>query len=358
MKLKHLIAAILMLISTVGFAQQNDNLLIPFRQGNLWGYAYADKTIAIKPMYTDAKWFSNGYAAVRKGNRYGYIDRTGKVVIPFRFYDAKPFMKGYYDTEGKHVAGNKVVQNLDSVLFAGAVVRNNGYEKCIDTKGRILSKCPAISENIPGNRKPIISVTTEKVYSLPSNINVYDKILDDYTISGDANTYYIAIKNNRYGVINNTFTTVVPFEYDDIKKVNLDEAIYLQVKKSDKIGLLYPNGTINIPVQSNSLSYIMPNNEKSIYIIETQNDVAMLKDINQKNIFENKFKEIVYDENGGFIVTTSENSKGYYFLRNGKMLNPNYADIKSVRNGNYLWVKTKNGKAGYINADGVEYFEE
>ncbi len=358
MKCKHLIIAILVLLSSNSYAQQNNTLLIPFRQGNLWGYAYADKTIAIKPMYNDAKWFSNGYAAVKKGNRYGYINKDGKVVIPFKFYDAKPFVKGYYDTDGKHTADNKTVQNLDSVLFAGAVVRNNGYEKCIDIKGRIMSRCPAISENVVGNRKPIISVTTEKIYTLQSNINVYDKIIDDYTVSGDANTYYIAIKNNKYGVINNTFTTLIPFEYDDIKKVILDEAIYLQVKKSDMYGLLNTNGSINVPVQNNSLSYVMPNNEKSIYIIETQNNVAMLRDINQKDVFDTKFKEIIYDENGGFVLTTNENAKGYYFVNNNKMVNANYVEIKSVRNGNYLWVKTRNGKAGYVSADGIEYFED
>ena len=84
-----------------------------------------------------------------------------------------------------------------------------------------MPKCPAINENRSDNREQIVSVTKEKIYTIASNANVYDKLVDDYQLPADVTTYYIGMKNNKYGVINNTFDVLVPFEFDSIKKQKL-----------------------------------------------------------------------------------------------------------------------------------------
>ena len=66
------------------FAQDADMSLVPYRKGDLWGYAYPDKTIAIKPEYNEADLFYEGFAVVKKGGKYGYVNKDGKVVIPDR----------------------------------------------------------------------------------------------------------------------------------------------------------------------------------------------------------------------------------------------------------------------------------
>ncbi len=53
MNSKKIILALLLLITIPVFAQEADMSLIPYRKGDLWGYASPDKKIVIKPVW---KW--------------------------------------------------------------------------------------------------------------------------------------------------------------------------------------------------------------------------------------------------------------------------------------------------------------
>jgi hypothetical protein len=358
MNFKRIFLAVLvvMLFISPSFSQQIDPSLIPYRKGNLWGYANTDKSIIIKPSFNEANWFVAGFAVVKKGSRYGYINKLGKVVIPFKFYSAKPFTYGYFDDKGKHTAGGKVVKNQDTVLFAGASLTVNGAEVCIDTKGRTMSKCPAINENIPGNTQPIVSVAEQKTYSLVSNGNLYDKLVDDYKVTGDEHTYYIGTKNGLYGVINNTQDIILPFEYASIKKLDVNGNFYLEVAKDEKYGMYTGSGSAFIPADNNKLLYIKTNDGKTFFV-QSKNGTASLKGINQQDIIPATYSDILYQENRGFVLTGTDNLKGYYFLNN-KLVAPKYSEIRSVRGGNYLLVKTGAGKMGFVNEDGMEFFED
>jgi hypothetical protein len=356
MKFKVVMVIITMAFIMPSFSQQADQSLIPYRKGNLWGYTNADKGIIIKPAFDEANWFVAGYAVVKKGSKYGYINQQGKLVIPFKFFSAKPFTYGYFDKTEKHAAGGKIITNQDTVLFAGAALTANGAEVCIDTKGRTMSKCPAINENIAGNNQPIVSVAEQKTYSMVSNGNLYDKLVDDYKIPGDEHTYYIGVKNNLYGVINNTQDVILPFEYASVKQLDVNGNLYLQAAKNESYGLFTGSGSAFIPVENSKLQYIKTGNGNN-YFIQSKNGMASLKDINQHEIIPAKYSDIQYQENRGFVLTGSDNLKGYYFLNN-KLVAPKYSEIRSVRGGNYLLVKTTGDKMGFVNEDGVEFFED
>ena len=95
MNMKNFMLFCLIILSSNSFAQQTDMSLIPYRQGDKWGYATSDRKIVIQPKYDEANWFSEGLASVKIGNKYGYINRDGKLVIPAKFTVAKSFRKGY-----------------------------------------------------------------------------------------------------------------------------------------------------------------------------------------------------------------------------------------------------------------------
>ena len=80
-----LILGCFLLITTGALAQQTDMSLIPFRQGDKWGYATPDLNIVIQPKYKEANWFSEGFASVKIGSKFGYINKAGKLVIPAKF---------------------------------------------------------------------------------------------------------------------------------------------------------------------------------------------------------------------------------------------------------------------------------
>ena len=357
MNSKKLFLAFFTVLTLPVFAQRIDQSLIPFRQGNMWGYSSPDRSIVIKPAYDEANWFVSGYAVVKKGDKYGYINTAGKLVIPFKFFSAKPFRYGYFDNTEKHKAGGKLVQNQDSVLFAGAAPKADGVEICINTKGQRMSKCPAINENsVTDNTQAIVSVTSEKVYTLVNNANLYDKIVDDYKMTGDDNTYYVGIKNNLYGVINNKFELVVPFEYSSIKKINTGNAVYLDAVKNGNYGLYKGDGTVYVPLEYGNISYVKARNGNDYYIV-SKDGKTMIKNTEFVNIVDANYTDIKYDDEGGFILTSDNKNKGYYFLDN-RVIKPKYADVKMVRGGKFLLVKSASGKMGYMSADGTEYFEE
>ncbi len=192
MNSKNLILALFLALAMPVFAQEPDMSLIPYRKGDLWGYAALDKSIVITPEYQEANLFYEGFAVVKKGGKYGYINKAGKVVIPIKFFSAKRFRFGFYGSDTKPNPKDKAPAVQKTVLFAGAAPAANGYEICIDTKGVQLAKCPAISENsLPETNKPD-SVTIVSNYSTIQKSDLFDKIIGDYKIiaGADENLLY------------------------------------------------------------------------------------------------------------------------------------------------------------------------
>lgn len=348
MKLNKLLPIVTLFISTISFAQETDMSLIPYRQGNKWGYATADKKIVITPKYDEANWFSNGLASVKSGSKYGYINREGKLVIPAKYTVAKPFRKGYIP-KANNPEG-------DTILFAGASLAASGEEICIDAKGITLLKCPAISEtSVPGNMAPVETKLAEKSYSLSNNNGLFDKIHDDYTIAGSDETYYIASKNNLYGIFNTKFDTIVPFVYSSIRLNRKVPVAFLELNKNGMYGVALTNGKITInPGYSNMTT--VNGTDGNEYIILTQSGKTYVKDINNNDVIPSGYADITYDD-GGFIITDGNNLKGYYF-NNKTIIQPKYQDIKWLKGTGFLTVKTNTGKTGFISTSGDEYFTE
>ncbi|MEP6674328.1 MAG: WG repeat-containing protein [Ferruginibacter sp.] len=337
---------ILLVLSLDVLAQQADMSLVPYRQGNKWGYASPDKKLIIQPQYDEANWFYSGYASVKKAGKFGYINTAGKLVIPYRFTVAKPFRYGYISKPGK--------AKEDTVLFAGASLQASGYEICIDTKGTRMLKCPAINENTDAGNRQAPTVTQQKTYSI-SNDSLFDKILDDYRIPGYGDTYYIATKNGQYGVFNNKFEIAVPFQYSNIKKLDLGDKIYLEVEKNGMNGLYNSNGSVLINTDNNKITHVKARDGKD-YFITSKDGVAAVTDADHHALLSPEYADISYD-NAGFVLTGSGNLKGFYFL-NTQLVAPKYSAVKSVNGGKYLLVTTASGKTGYVGMDGQEYFTD
>lgn len=349
MKNKFLLSSILVIISFTLYAQQADWSMVPYRSGDKWGYASPDNKVVIQPKFDEVGWFYEGYAVAKKGGKYGYINKAGKVVVPFKFYSAKPFRFGYVE--------NKAKNKSDTVLFAGAAPKADGFEICINTKGTRLQICPAINENTDSvniSKTPL--ETKETVYTLSAPGGLYDKIISDYTITGNADNFYIAQKNGLYGIFNNKFEVLLPFEYNSLERMNINNEVYLIGKKNGVSGIFKGNGMVLMPVEYSTLRHVRGNNND--YFIVSKDGKSTIKNINNNDIIPAQYASIMYDDNGGFVISDANNNRGFYFMNN-TMVQPKYADVKLLnKNGKYLFVTTKTGKKGYVGANGIEYFEE
>lgn len=346
---KLMLMAVLTAFGYMAVGQEVDMSLIPYRKGDKWGYVTPDKKVVIEPKYAEAAWFSEGLAAVKVGKKWGYINKSGKLVIPARYTIAKSFRKGFMP--------GGVNEEGVPVIFAGASLTNDGYEICINEKGTRMPKCPAIPESsVEQNQQPVASVNVRKTYSVPNSQGLFDQIVDDYTLATGNETYYIAVKGNRYGVFNSKFEEVVPFIYDSMR-VNRDSRTpFLQVKKNGMVGILLADGTMGIEPVNESV-YPITTNDGVEYVIVKQNGKTYVKDYRNKDLIAKGYNDIVYDEEGGFIITGDNATKGYYFLDNS-VIEPKYKEIQLMDGGKYLQITTNKGKVGYISTNGDEYFDE
>jgi hypothetical protein len=74
------------------FQVGGQEMLVPFKKGELWGFANRSGKIIIPPKYTDVKHFdSNGLARVERNGYFGKIDSTGNEIIPCIF--SRPIYK-------------------------------------------------------------------------------------------------------------------------------------------------------------------------------------------------------------------------------------------------------------------------
>ncbi len=348
MNCKRLFLACFLLLSISSFAQQPDLSMIPYRKGNLWGYASPDKRILVVPVYDETSFFYEGYASVKKGARYGYIGKRGKMVIPFQFYSAKHFRYGYTD--------NLKANRPDTVLFAGAVLTPGGIERCIDTHGRQMSKCPAINEeNAPINQLPLIADSAVSSFSTLNKSETFDKVTGQYRMGGDE-TYYIAVKNDLYGVINTKFDKIIPFEYTSITKLVVNDDIYLLAEKNGLKGVFSRSGSPLLNMEYSRLEQLKASDGKDYFIL-SKNGNTGLKDAKLRDLVSNSYADIQYDNAGGFILTGMDKLKGCWFLNN-KVVEPKFAEVRFIFQGRFAMIKTGSGKTGYINNAGVEFFED
>ena len=324
-------------------AQETDMTLIPYRSGEKWGFADANKNIVVQPKYDAIEWFSYGYAAAKVGAKWGYINKAGKMVIPAKYTVAKPFVKGFLP--------NKNDDGGDTLLFAGASIREDGYEICITTKGTVLGQCPAKNEE-EENAEPIEQIAKKKVYSLPNGDGLFDEIVADYMADGE--TYYIARNAGLYGVFNTKFVHMLPFAYNSISASNIAGKELLIAEKGGTFGLYDAWGKEIMPMDFSSLQVVEGLMGKT-YVIAEQEGRAFVKDLDGNNVTNRGFNKVAYDKNGGFVLTGDNNLKGFYFLDN-TYLSPKYTDVQLLSGGQYLKVRTFAGDVGYINTKGDEFF--
>lgn len=352
---RNFLMTILFLIAltlTVGigaFAQSVDYSFIPYRSCDKWGFANENGQIEIAAKYDDAAWFSQGLAAVKSGKKWGYINKEGKLVIPAKYTVAKSFRRGYIPNNS---GGG------DSVVFAGASLRTDGYEICINQKGISMPKCPAIPENsVAENQIPVKTYEVRKTYTVENKDGLFDEITDDYKNTAGNETYYIARKSGKYGVFNSKFEIIIPFDYDQVKLRNAGSSNpYLEVKRNDLLGMSELNGNELIPTENSSLELIQASDGKE-YLVLQRGGKYYVKTRQNQDLVAEGYEQVHYDDHG-FVTTGENNLQGYYFVENNRRIPPKYQKVEWMDGGRYLRITTTAGKKGYINKAGDEYFKD
>ena len=262
-------------------------------------YGYIDKTgeIAIAPVYDDVDYFKDGLAKMRLGGKFGIIDMAGKQIVPAE-YDTVAVNGGFievtlnekygcYNTAGERILPCEyeyIYMDNNSIIF-----NSNGKRGLADAKGNIVIEPVYDSIRIlqdGGSDKALKTVDLVEVkidgrcviIDFAGNIKVpakYDWIdcvsdgmirvsLDDKT--GFLNTsdfsesipliydctwgvfeegQAVVSLDGKYGVIDKSGNTVVPFEYENISRFENGAFLFKQdgkCKLVDRDGQVISDG--------------------------------------------------------------------------------------------------------------------
>ncbi|MCA8833211.1 WG repeat-containing protein [Hymenobacter pini] len=176
----------------VAQAQTAATRLVPFRQGQRWGYADRSRRLILPPRYDEAGPFWEELAWVRQGTLYGYIDGGGNPVTAIQYSRASNFRQGRATVElngetfdigpsGHRLTEPAPVEREEEPLEQGDAVRKDGKVGFRFTVG--TASVPAI----------------------------YDEIRDNY------NGLLFVRQANKWGVLNSKGQPVQPVQYDAIR---------------------------------------------------------------------------------------------------------------------------------------------
>ena len=304
-------------------------------------YEYQLTTISINEV---------NYFALRQGENYGVIDKEGKVII-------EPKYQGI------------VIPNPTKAVFIVTDGANSDNSYAVDKTGtKILTQYEAV-EAIPINQTSSYVPFEKEVLKYKTN-NLYG--LMDFSGNKITSAEYEEIegidfkegclqvkKDGKYGAINIKGSTIIDTKYDNIEadgyfNVNnkYDSAGFVVRAKTDdgyKFGYISKEGKKYLDTIYNDVSRINKiTDEKNVYLINALNGRYGLQK-NNKQIIDNDFDAIEYNENNKILIVSKADAYGVYNL-DGNILLP--LDYDSVLIGGERIVATKGTETLIFNSKG------
>ncbi|MCK9220769.1 MAG: WG repeat-containing protein [Bacteroidales bacterium] len=346
---------------------------IPFRQGNFWGFC-VNRTKFITPTIFDSvRNFWEGRAAVKQNGFWGMIDSTGQSIIVPKYTKIS-------DCIHKLIIGFK----QDTLFFH-------------DYSGRKLSKLSG----------PVDYPTMEYFYSniLPIKIKLeykfFNVIKGKYQLTCKSKTYsfyqnLVSIGKDKFGVINFVSgDTIIPLKYDQPIEFRYDRGMII---KNGKVGFTDTKGRIIVPLKyeectidgpddapngtlhfhdrfarvelNGKYGYININGEKITEIKYNYADefywgFAMVEISNKYTVVDTNGHELLDFQDFDTISNKFDEYVKSNYLYRENYKNPfdtiqfdrkKYQDITPYLFG-FFRIK-QNGKYGYVDYTGFEYFKE
>lgn len=291
-------------------------ILIPFRKVNKWGYSNCAREIIIECVYDRANLFSEQLAAVCLDGKYGYIDKQGKIIIDFQYDYAEDFYNNFAVVKklGKKGIINKKNQIQVEIKYDDLSFRRDGYYQ--------------FKEN-------------DKVGLLNSNlIEVFPHRFSDIGIFSEEGLASVR-SSDTFGYIDRTAEVVIPYSFNSAEEfkngvtvVDVEDEFYL------------------INIDGNRVSDIYKSLDSSQY--DDQDLYRCSKDdlyFGFIDKFGNQIIPLEYDDvgnfNEGLAWFCKDGKVGYIDKLNSVVINPQYADASDFCDG--LAIVELDGKQGLIN---------
>lgn len=332
------------------YAQQSALKPVLNERTNLYGFKDANDNLIVDYIYEEYADMGELICVVRQ-SKVGFINNQGVEVIPCRY--------GYDNIIFK--SRKLIFLNKDGLFglvdFNGNVVLPFIYE---EGKQENIKDLFSVKKN---GKYGFISLKEQKevIPTMYDDIKTAEQIYDDGIISIDNPCQSMIIsarKNGKWGAIDLSGRTVIPFIYDhdpNSYRTNLFINGVSIVKKDEKFGLIDESGKMVIPTKYKSISIDLNNLDDKLYYVKDFSD--------RETLFSHEGKQLCgyYEditETGDYKAIFKENGKyGLINLeRNKEIISAKYDDIDNI-NENFARVK-QNNLYGYVNATtGEETFK-
>ena len=295
--------------------------LIPYRNGNKWGFCDNQKNIIVKPKYDSVTVFHEGLGVVGLMDKFGFIDNTGAEVIPLMYDFISPFQED---------------------LCAVGIDGRFGF---IDKTGQefiplIYSFVSSFSEGLGGvgfgNKCGFIDKTGREIVPMK-----YDQVSP---FSGGLGSVKL---RNKFGFVDKKGREFIPLRYDFVSP--FQESLS-GVGMKGRFGFINKRGEEIIPLKYDFVSPF----DKGLAVVKLNGKFGFIEKISQE------FTPLNYDIVSAFTDGLSGvglDGKYGFIDKTGEQIIPLKYDLVSSFNGDLGGVLL-NGKYGYIDKNGTEYFED
>lgn len=281
--------------------------LIPYRNGEKFGFCTSDKKLVIPCKYDEVSLFNEDLAAVKSDEYWGVINKKGDVVVQIEY---------------------------SSIDFAAdIIIARKGDDFSIYSKtGKPLNKLTKKYDWFDSANHPsFIIITQNNKYGIVNSSGA-EIVSPKYDFLSSFNNDMARFKlNDKWGYINNSGKEVIPPIYDDAENFIGNLAV---VKLNNLAGVINKQNNRVIPFKEENSSITLNDN-----IIIVRNYVG---DYVHCNIYDQSGKELlalkgnylfISDFNEGIAAVSNEEEKYFLDLKGNKLFNFTSRDFLSFKEG-------------------------
>ncbi|HMP15342.1 MAG TPA: WG repeat-containing protein [Saprospiraceae bacterium] len=340
--------------------------LIPYRDGDLWGFAKPDGSIVVKPEYQSAYLLEDGYGRLYHeestklvspegkllgGDDYVYISTFYHGLAAFR---TKGGLSGYLNTKGE-VAIAPVYDETYDFQRDFAAVRKGNQTMLIRKDGSLIK---SIGNLVPMGPEPFmfssgLAAKADPDYLLvqqPDNFlagladkngNILIPATYEY-LSNPIGSVLIAQMGGKAGLIRTDGSAITPREFDYMYRLDSDR--FLAQKKQQFFGVIDAQGKIIVPFEYSSIN----DGPDGTYVCY-RDEKAGLLDSKGKTIIPFEYS-VLYMRHGRLIAGKDYFRIGVLTKNNEVLLPMEYDNVEPIAPDRFF--VEKDGKRGLMDDKG------
>lgn len=340
--------------------------LVPYRDGDKWGFARPDGSILVQPKYEFAYLRDDGFGYIYDKERTGLVSPEGKIISNFEYTNIGEFREGlamvytpyeqagYIDMTGR-LAIAAVYQEAYDFRNGIAVVKKNDQYLLLRKDGTVIRNMGALQpymfdDYMPGGD---MQQAQDKGFLLVNQADNYLAGLIDTTgkvvikpiyqsLSHPINGVMVAAMGEKQGLISTVGKEITPLDYNFIYAIGVNRYM---AERDGKYGILDEKGKTILPFEFTSLMA----GAKGQYIA-SKDSLSGVLDATGKTVIPYKYSGLYYVF-GAYNAYGSDMKSGVISTKGDVLIPLKYEAIETIRPGRYL--VDVNGKRGLMDDKGA-----